>query len=286
MGARRVQGDFKLSQGYVIATGQAVEVMDMVAYHANTITRASDESWGSAITTGAPTVADGGVNQGTTLTNALTGVKVSQTFPWGEGTLSSASTTTPTAGATIKLTLDAADALATAWNIYVETAAGSGTYKHYKTVQNVGGAQIVFIDAYGAGRTPPSAVAQGAKEVTQYNFAQAFLGVSNQRMPTSGPPAIFGTPTRPFGNSQDNVMMVCRGGVFEFDCVSASFAAGSYVGAAKASGNALLNQTVVAVVSPALAIGKVFKDATSVTKVIVEIESRYLTPAPSVTNAW
>src|ERR1019366_6947071 len=117
----------------------------------------------------------------------------------------------------------------------------------------------------------PTAVAQGALQLSQYVFAQNFAGISNQRMATTG---FFGTPTRPFGNSADNVMMVCRGGVFEFDCVSATFTEGQYVGAAKASGNALLNQTVVGVANAALAIGKVFKGGTSVVKVMVEVDSR------------
>ena len=284
MSARRCFGETHIAP-FIVATGQAVEVMDLVAYHSATITRAADETWASAISApSAPTVADGGVAIGSPLTNAATGVKVSAQYPWGEGPLSPAGTATPTANATIKCTLAALPAGALYWNIYVESSAGSGTYKLYGTSSS---GSIVLIASYGAGAAPNPATS-GALQITQYNFAQAFAGVSNQRMPTSGPPAIFGTPTRPFGNSQDNIIMVDRGPcVIEFDCTAATFAKGAYVGPDKATGNALLNQQVVAVATPALAIGKVWQDYTANTaKVMVEILSRYLTPAPTPANAW
>lgn len=290
MGARRVQGNFQLTQGYVVATGQAVEVMDMVGYAAATVTRAADQTWASAVSTpSAPTVAASAATRGTALTNAATGVKVAIQFPWGEGTLSSAGSATPTAAFGLKVTLAACPSPGLGWNVYVEDAAGSGTYLFQQFVPASNSPAIIYVDSYGAGEVPAArnvgavAVAQGAKEITQYNFAKTFLGVSNQRMATTG---FFGQPTRPFGNSEDNTIMVCRGGVFEFDTASASYAEGGYVGAAKASGNALLNQTVAAVVGPALAIGKVFKATTSQTKVMVEIMSRFLTPAPTVSNNW
>ena len=291
MGARRVQGDFMLTQGYIVATGQSVEFMDMVSYTGATVQRAQDllgssatpGAWPSAeATPTAPTMTDAGTAVGSALTNAAVHAKISYNYPWGEGPLSVAASVTPSAGDAVIVTGLAPVSPGLSTNLYVETSAGSGIYKlHSSTIGD-----NVFLTNYGNGRTPPAAVSVTATTVAQYNFAQAFLGVSNQRMPTSGPPAIYGTPKRPFGNSTDNTIMVCRGGVFEFDCVSASFAAGAYVGAAKATGNALLNQTVVAVSSPALAIGKVFTDVTYSVKVMVEIQSIYKTPAPTPANIW
>lgn len=289
MGARRVQGNFNLAS-YVVATSQAVEPYDLVGYAAATVTRAADQTWASAISTpSAPTVAASAASRGTALTNAATGVKVAIQLPWGEGTLSSAGSATPTAAYGLKVTLAACPSPGLGWNVYVEDSAGSGTYLFQQFVPASTAPTIIYVDSYGAGAAPGtlnasgSAVAQGAKEVTQYNFCKTFLGVSNQRMATTG---FFGAPTRPFGNSVDNQIMICRGGVFEFDTASASYAEGAYVGPAKASGNALLSQTVAAVAHPTLAIGKVFKLTSSSTKVMVEIMSRFTTPAPTVANPW
>lgn len=328
MGARRVQGDFMLNNGYTVATGQPVDTYDLVGYPQagpawsasiayvpgqmvtvasinyiciaattnntppnatywavltnNSIIRASDlsTSWCTAVTTATIVCTDTGTSVGTgaPYTNSATGFKISYNFPWGEGTLSGAVTATPTAHAGIYITGLNPPWPALSTNLYIETAAGSGVYK----LHSVHSADTYIAYTYGAGRIPPAAAAsQSATTLSQYVFAQMFAGVSNQRMPTSGPPAIFGTPTRPFGNSSDNQIMICRGGVFEFDCASASFAAGTYVAPAKASGNALLNQTVVAVAGPALAIGKVFDDVTSSVKVMVEVTSRYRPTIPT-----
>lgn len=100
---------------------------------------------------------------------------------------------------------------------------------------------------------------------TQAAFAATFLGVSAQRK--------VAATARVFGNSADNVMRVDTSGVFEFDCVSATFAVGDLVGPAKDTGNALLSQTVVAVASEAAAIGRVAEAGASVTKVKVQVLS-------------
>jgi len=133
MSARRVQGDMGLLFSSVVATAQAVEVFDLLSFTiaGNTCVRAQDQAWATAVATPTSvTATNGAVAMGTSLTNALTAVKISYQFPFGEGPLSAASTATPTAGAQIKLTgaslTPPAPALWT--NIYVETSAGSGVY--------------------------------------------------------------------------------------------------------------------------------------------------------------
>lgn len=262
MTARFTVGNHDLCHPYFVATAQAVERMDMVALTADSITRAADETWGTAIATAtAPTLADIALAYGSGLTNAATGVKVAYLTPWGEGTLSSVGSGTPTANGALELAAVALPTNVIGLAVYVETAAASGVYKLYTVTQG----QQIAITGYGIGRVPPTAVLTAETAVTQYSFCQKFAGVSNQRKVT--------LLARIFGNSEDNLIMVARGGVVEFDCVSASFAAGDFVGPAKDTGNTLLNQTVVAVPHPALAVGRVVRRYTSVTKVEVEILS-------------
>ena len=73
---------------------------------------------------------------------------------------------------------------------------------------------------------------------------------------------------------------VATGGEVEFDCASASFALGALVGCAKQSGNAIENQKVVSVATANLAIGRVVRVYTSVTKVVVRIQSVVLMGGP------
>ena len=91
---------------------------------------------------------------------------------------------------------------------------------------------------------------------TQEAFHDAFLGVSAQR-------------------SRDGDIDPVRcntSGVHEFDCAAATFELGDLVGPAKAAGNALLSQTVVAVAGANLAVGRVAKRyASNTTTVLVEI---------------
>lgn len=105
---------------------------------------------------------------------------------------------------------------------------------------------------------------------TQTAQAAGFVGVSKQQKSAD--------VARVFGNSEDNVLMVATGGIWEFDCASATFEFGALVGLAKQSGNALESQKVVAVGSEALAIGRVAKRGTSITRVQVELLSS-LAPA-------
>lgn len=106
---------------------------------------------------------------------------------------------------------------------------------------------------------------------TQSDFRALFVGVSGQTKTSTTNPRIF-------GNSEDNVCVVETGGIFEFDCASATFEVGDLVGPAKDSGNALLSDKVVAVATEARAIGRVAERGTSITRVKVELLS-VLAPA-------
>ena len=288
MSARWVQGDPRMAQGFPVLTAQGVATFDMLALSSGTIVRAADQAWASAVSTpSVPTLANSAVAIGSPLTNALTGVKISYQFPWGEGTLSAPVTTTPTAAAAILVSgtplVPPTPALWT--NIYVESAAGSGTYLlHSRTLSG----SSVLIESYGAGAIPYAgnpggvAVSSGALQLTQYNFAQAFLGVSNQTKIANNA-FIFGSSLDPNGNV---LMMVIRGpsAIIEFDCAAATFNVGDYIAPAKDTGNALLNQKVVGLGSgnqlqlEKLAIGRVSTYySANTTKVCVELLSRYIT---------
>lgn len=257
------QGEVRIRKVGIL-TAQAVNQYDLIGLSSGNAVRAEDETWGSAISTpSAPTVADGATDVGSPLANAATGVKVSIMFPWGEGTLSAAGSATPTAKAMLKVTLAALPAPGLYWCIYVEDAAGSGTYKLWG-ISYTGA--VVMIPSYGLGRTPPTAVAQGAKEITQYNFAQKFLGLCHQRKDANAP--------RCYGSSEDNKLLAHAGGEFLMGCASATFAVGDPVGPAKDSGNALLSQTIVAVADIALGVGYVTEVGSSVTAVKVEVVSK------------
>ena len=180
--------------------------------------------------------------------------------PYGETEASSAGSATPTAGAALRVTAISLPSGVRGIRYYVETSAGSGTYKLYR--ETLG--ESFLITGYGpAGAAePPGATSLGATVMTQAAFVQTFVGASAQRYDGSNATA-YGI--------KDGYLRFDRGGVFEFDCASASFNYGDLVGPAKASGNALENQKVVAVANRLLAIGRVIKPTTSATKVLVEI---------------
>jgi hypothetical protein len=94
---------------------------------------------------------------------------------------------------------------------------------------------------------------------TQSDFRVGSAGIAFQ-MKRAG-------DVRPYGNAEDNLIGVATAGVFEADCASASFNVGDFVGPAKAAGNALVSQTIVAVSGEANAIGKVTRAGASVTRV-------------------
>src|SRR5262245_38742619 len=134
-----------------LKSGVAVNIADMVYIDDGdsfTLKPAGSFTFGSSIgTPAAPTVADSGVTVGSGLTNSATAVKISYQFPWGEGVLSSAGTATPTANATLKVSgaslVPPAPALYT--NIYVETSAGSGTFKLWGITYGAN----VMVNSYG-----------------------------------------------------------------------------------------------------------------------------------------
>jgi len=74
-----------------------------------------------------------------------------------------------------------------------------------------------------------------------------------------------------------DTLLMARAGIFKFTCASATFELGALVGPAKATGNALENQKVVAVADEKLAIGRVAKrEGSAVTEVQVEVMSTVL----------
>lgn len=254
-------------------TAQVVAVGDLLTLSAGNVIRADDVTWAAAVATpAAPTVADTAVSVGSGMANAATGVKISYQFPWGEGALSAAGTATPTLNAQLKVSgaplVPPAPALWT--NIYVETAAGSGTYKLWGVTYG----STTLVDSYGAGQVPAAAnpgaaaVLSDATTITQYNCNLGFLGAAMQASPSDTSKA------RVYGNSKDNVIGVATGGVWEYDCASATFAVGDLVGPAKASGNALMGSKVAAVVHDTLAVGRVVEAGTSLTRVKVRLFSR------------
>lgn len=96
---------------------------------------------------------------------------------------------------------------------------------------------------------------------TQDSFADDFLGVAMQRSRAA---------------DTDPIRVACKG-VFEFTCASATFELGDLIGPAKASGDALEDQKVVAVTDPARAIGRVAKRVSAAaTTVLVEITSNVM----------
>lgn len=263
MSSRFIRGDSRPIFTPIL-TAQAVSVGDLCALSAGNVVRASDTTWASAVAApAAPTVTAGGATQGTALTAAATAVKVSYQFPWGEGALSLAGSVTPGAGGNILLAGLALPAPAVALNVYVETAAGSGIFKLYAQYAALAGVQGIgaqVISGYGVGQAPPgSPVTSSALDVTVYNFAQSFLGVSGQTKAS-------GT-ARAYGNSTDGVLRVDAASIWEFDTISASYNVGDLLCPAKDVGNALLNQQVALAQGEAQAIARCVEATTASIKV-------------------
>lgn len=261
-------------------SGVAVSIGDLSyidAGDSNTLKPAMSATWESAIATpSAPTVADTAVAlDASGLANSATGVKITYQFPWGEGALSAAGTATPTLHAGIYVSgtplVPPAPALYT--NIYVETSAGSGIYKLWGITYG----SPVIVYSYGAGQVPFAAnpggvvVASAALDYSQYNFCQSFLGVAMQ--------GYDGTNANAYG-IKDGFLRVATTGVFQFPLVSASYAAGDYFGCAKDTGNNLAGQTVIAVASPLLAIGRAVRPGTSQTIVDLALLTSKLALVP------
>lgn len=124
------------------------------------------------------------------------------------------------------------------------------------SVINIG--ELVFEDS-GASDVPKAAADITWNTnigTTQEDFHDQFKGVAAQRS----------------RSGDTDPIRVNTTGVHIFNCASATFAAGDLVGPAKDTGNALLSDTVVAVATANLAIGRVTKHYTSnTTRVEVEI---------------
>ncbi len=99
----------------------------------------------------------------------------------------------------------------------------------------------------------------GTKDDKQINFHNKFAGVAMQRSPA--------------GDS--NPIRVACTGVFEFDCLAATFDVGDIIGVDEASvGGPLANQVVIKVDTFDHAVGRCVKTASSnTTKVLVDIVS-------------
>lgn len=194
------------------------------------------------------------------MTNAATDVVATYVTDYGETEPSSAGTATPTAGAALRVTAITLPDGVRGVRYYVETAAGSGEYRLYAETRG----ESFLITGYGPAGAPepPAATSLGALAMTQAAFVQKFVGMAAQRYD--------GTNASAYGIKDGNLRFD-RGGVFEFDTASASYAYGDLVGLAKASGNALENQKVAAVANRHLAIGRVVKPTSSSTKVLVEV---------------
>ncbi len=104
---------------------------------------------------------------------------------------------------------------------------------------------------------------QGTETGNQNLFANNFLGVAMQRSRS--------------GDSEP--VRVATTGVFEFDCLSATFELGDLVGADEnAGGTALENQTIAAVASSQYAVARVAKRvSTAATTVLVDVRSTLMT---------
>jgi len=273
MSLRHIRGETR-PQFLPVLTAQAVGLCDLLSLDTDgNVVRAQDVTWGTAVATpSAPTVAASAASRGTALTNALTGVKVSANFPWGEGALSAAGTATPTAAFGLKVTLAALPANALSWNVYVEDAAGSGTYKLQQVTTVSAG--IIYVDSYGTGATPPSAVLTDATTVTQYAFAQAFVGVSGQVKTAAA--------ARVLCNGADNIIRVDTSGLYLADVTSAAYEPGDYLGVKKATGNTLSTTNALAAVAhESLAVARAAQGTagSSVTSLLVEVLSRKLPAA-------
>ena len=131
------------------------------------------------------------------------------------------------------------------------------------TVIEIG--DLVYLETDDA--RPASAQADQLTEAAnQELFHDKFAGVAMQRSPSGDT-----TPIR-----------VATTGVFEFDCLSASFEVGALVGVDEASsGTQLEDQVVAAVATPNLAVGRVVKRLNPAgTRVLVDVVSTVVYGGP------
>lgn len=131
------------------------------------------------------------------------------------------------------------------------------------TVIEIG--DLLYLDVDDA--KPASAQAdQGTEAANQEFFHDRFAGVAMQASPS--------------GNTQP--IRVATAGVFEFDCLSATFEVGALLGTDEnAAGTALLNQTIAGVATPNLAVGRCAKRVNpAATRALIDIVSTVLKGGP------
>jgi len=124
------------------------------------------------------------------------------------------------------------------------------------TVIEIG--DLLYLDVDDA--KPASAQAdQGTEAANQELFHDNFVGVAMQASPS--------------GNTQP--IRVATAGVFEFDCLSATFEVGALLGSDEnAGGTALEDQQIVSVATPNLAMGRCAKRVNpAATRVLVDVVS-------------
>ena len=131
------------------------------------------------------------------------------------------------------------------------------------TVIEIG--DLIYLETDDA-RPASAQVDQLTEAANQELFHDKFAGIAMQRSPSGDT-----TPIR-----------VAATGVFEFDCLSASFEVGSLVGVDEASsGTQLEDQVVAAVATPNLAVGRVVKRLNPAgTRVLVDVVSTVVYGGP------
>ena len=137
-------------------------------------------------------------------------------------------------------------------------------------VRTADGVNIGDIVAYDSGYAISAAdfVWNTDLATTQTDFVSNLLGHSYQYKAALS--------DQVYGANQPNTLGVSTSGVYEADCASTTFNVGDYVGMAKASGNALLPQTVASVPSLARAIGVVVEAGANLTRVKFRLLSKVL----------
>ena len=100
---------------------------------------------------------------------------------------------------------------------------------------------------------------------TQEDFASVFLGAAAQTKAAN--------LARILGNSDDNIIRVDTAGEWEYDCDSGTYGVGAKLGAAKASGNALLSNKLAAVTATNAAVAVCVQTKYNATRIRVRILS-------------
>ena len=118
----------------------------------------------------------------------------------------------------------------------------------------------------GAAKPASAAEDQGTEAANQEAFHDAFVGVAMQHSP----------------DGSTDPVRIAASGVFEMDCASGTFELGDLLAADEDSGGtALLNQSVVKVVTPNLAVGRCAKRVNpAATRVLVDIVSTVMRGGP------